>query len=65
MANNRLNNFCSNRIKVRVRTQVMKEYIGVITQTDYLRMTLMCDGLVPHIFDMRDVFDITPIDELP
>ena len=61
MLNNRLSDFKDNRIKVRVRTHETKEYTGIITAINYEKMTLMCDGLVPHKFDMRDVLDVTDV----
>ena len=56
---NRLSDFRDNRTKVRMRTHEMKKYVGIITEIDYEKMTLMCDGLVPHKFEMRDVLDVT------
>ena len=64
MLKNRLSDFRDNRTKVLVRTQEMKEYLGIITEIDYEKMTLMCDGLVPHKFEMRDVLDVTDIKDI-
>jgi len=61
---NRLSDFRDNRTKVRMRTHEMKEYVGIITEIDYEKMTLMCDGLVPHKFEMRDVLDVTDIKDI-
>jgi hypothetical protein len=61
---NRLSDFRDNRTNVLVRTHNMKEHIGVITEITYEKMTLMCDGLVPHRVDMRDVLDVTDIKDI-
>jgi hypothetical protein len=64
MIKNRLSDFRDNNSKVRVRTHETKEYVGIITEVDYEKMTLMCDGLIPHKFDMRDVLDVTDVKDI-
>jgi hypothetical protein len=61
---NRLSDFRDIHTKVLVRTHEMKEYIGVITEINYEKMTLMCDGLIPHKFEMRDVLDVTDVKDI-
>jgi hypothetical protein len=58
---NRLNYFRDNRTKVLIRTNSMKIYIGIITEIDCEKITLMCDGLISHKIDMIYFFDVSDI----